>query len=419
MAVFSRYKGNAHFWLKGYLFIGVVVLVLAMLIYSHHLTNRMEAQTEATTRLFSRFLENVQMEPNDEGKLAILREVMNEINLPVILTVYNDLPLAWRRVGVAEMKDEDYQLIKTMDPDNPPPGKFTRLMELIREFDQNNPPILVKVAGDVDTFNGKIHIGESSLQKELRFMPFVQLGLFLVFMGVAIQGFRYLKISEQRSIWVGMAKETAHQLGTPLSALLGWVELMKDRVATGRYDDIEASIKEMEVDLSRLSKISERFSKIGSQPELKNVELADILNRTVSYFHRRLPRLKTDSTLSLVLNDCPTIRGNEELLEWVFENLIKNGLDALGESGGKIEIRTAYPESKRSVEIFVKDTGRGIPASHREQIFRPGFTTKKRGWGLGLALTQRIVEDYHNGSLKLLDSRPGRGTTFVVKLPAV
>ncbi len=115
--------------------------------------------------------------------------------------------------------------------------------------------------------------------------------------------------------------------------------------------------------------------------------------------------------------DCPSIRGNEELLEWVFENLIKNGLDALGDGGGKIEIRAACRKSRKQVEIYFKDTGKGISAAHREQIFRPGFTTKKRGWGLGLALTRRIVEDYHDGSLKLLHSRPGRGTTFVVRLP--
>jgi hypothetical protein len=401
------------------LFLGVVVLVLAMLIYSNHLISRMEAQSEATTRLFSRFIENVEFEMNNEGKLAMIKEVMNETTLPIILTVYDDLPLAWRNVKVAEMEDQDYQLIRTMDPKDPPPGKFTKLMSLIKEFDDVNAPIPVRIAGGEGTFNGTFHFGTSALQKELRFMPFVQLGLFLVFMGVAIQGFRYLKVSEQRSIWVGMAKETAHQLGTPLSALLGWVQLIKDRIASNRYEEVEPTIQEMEVDLTRLSKISDRFSKIGSHPELEKVELTEMLHRTVSYFHRRLPRLKSDSTLSLDLTECPPIKGNEELLEWVFENLIKNGLDALGDGGGKIEIRTAYFQSKRSVEVYVKDTGKGIPASHREQIFRPGFTTKKRGWGLGLALTRRIVEEYHKGSLKLLESRPGRGTTFVVKLPSV
>jgi signal transduction histidine kinase len=419
MAIISRYRGNVHFWLKGYLFLGVAVLVLAMFIYSNHLINRMEAQSEATTRLFSRFIENVQFELNDEGRLALLHEVMSETKLPIILTVLDDRPIAWRRVPVADMEDEDFQFIREMDPKNPPAGKFTKLMSLIKQFDEKNKPIPVKIAGGATTFNGHIHFGMTTLQKELRFMPFVQLGLFLVFMGVAIQGLRYLKISEQRSIWVGMAKETAHQLGTPLSALLGWVQLMKDKVASGRYDEVEPSIREMEVDLARLGKVTERFSKIGSQPELINVDLKRILERTVSYFHLRLPRLKSDSTLSLVLGECPDIKGNEELLEWVFENLVKNALDALGDGGGIIEIRTVYRPSKRRVEVFVKDTGKGIPAAHREQIFRPGFTTKKRGWGLGLALTQRIVEDYHNGTLKLLDSRPGKGTTFVVRLPAV
>jgi hypothetical protein len=226
-----------------------------------------------------------------------------------------------------------------------------------------------------------------------------------------------LKLGEQRSIWVGMAKETAHQLGTPLSALLGWTQLLKDMAGEGKYDQLESSLREMEVDLSRLSKVTERFSKIGSRPELKTVDLMPMLERTVSYFHRRLPRLETNSTIVLESRECPPIRGNEELLEWVFENLIKNGLDALGDREGKIEISAGTGKSGRVVEVFVKDTGKGIAAGHRQHIFRPGFTTKQRGWGLGLALTRRIVEDYHNGALRLLDSRPGKGTTFVVRLP--
>lgn len=415
---FAVYKPNYRSWLKGYLFFGVAALVLAMVIYSNHLISRMEAHSEATTKLFSRFIENVDFELDDQERLTMLREVMSETNLPVILTVFDARPIGWRGVPVAEPTDEDFETVQTIDVNNPPPGKFTKLMSLIKEFDKVNKPIPVRIAGGQQSFQGYVHFGRSKLQKELRFMPFVQLGLFLVFMGVAIQGFRYLKIGEQRSIWVGMAKETAHQLGTPLSALLGWTQLIKDKVAAKRYDEIEPSIREMEVDLARLGKITERFSKIGSHPELVEVDLSQILERTVSYFHRRLPRLKMDSTISLSLDDCPPIRGNEELLEWVVENLIKNGLDALGDGGGKIQVRTRYHETKRRVDIFVKDTGKGIPSSHREQIFRPGFTTKTRGWGLGLALTQRIVEEYHGGSIKLLESRPGKGTTFVVRLPA-
>lgn len=417
MSLFSGYKVNVRFWLKGYLFIGVAVLILGVLIYSNHLISRMKAQTEATTRLFARFVDNVNFEVDENGRLTLLLEVMEETNLPIIVTVLEGRPIAWQHVPVAEATEQDLELSRYMNPNRPPPGKVKKLMELVREFDRTNRPIPVEVVG-MDRVQGWIHYGKSPLERELRYMPFIQLGLFLLFMGVALQGFRYLKVGEQRSIWVGMAKETAHQLGTPLSALLGWIELLKNKVASGQSEDIGPSIKEMEVDLARLSKITERFSKIGSQPELKIVDVNPILERTVSYFHRRLPRLKTDSTITLKRSECPPILGNEELLEWVFENLIKNGLDALGDGGGSIEIGISSRSPHKIVEIVFKDTGKGIPPAHREQIFRPGFTTKKRGWGLGLALTRRIVEDYHDGSLRLLDSRPGKGTTFAVRLPA-
>ncbi len=413
----DAYKGNLRFWLKGYLFIGVAVLILGVLIYSNHLITRMHEQTEATTRLFARFVENVEFEANEEGRLDLLIEVMEEANLPIIVTVHEGRPVAWHHVPFEPMTDEESTQIKTMNPNDPPAGKIAGLMELVREFDRIHRPIPIDVAGMVQS-QGWIHFGRSPLERELRYMPLIQLGMFLIFMGVAIQGFRYLKLGEQRSIWVGMAKETAHQLGTPLSALLGWTQLLQDKVAAGRYDELGTSLQEMEVDLSRLSKVTDRFSKIGSRPELRTVEIVPILERTVSYFHRRLPRLKTDSTISFEPAECPPIQGNEELLEWVFENLIKNGLDALGEGGGSIDISIKCRKPRNAVEIFIKDTGKGIPSAHREQIFRPGFTTKQRGWGLGLALTRRIVEEYHAGSLKLLDTRPGKGTTFVVRLPA-
>jgi signal transduction histidine kinase len=197
--------------------------------------------------------------------------------------------------------------------------------------------------------------------------------------------------------------------------MLGWVHLIKDTAEQKGYSEIQPSIAEMEVDLARLNKISERFSKIGSQPHLERVELRPIVERTVAYFERRMPRLKANSTITLEMEDAPAVDGNEELLEWVFENLIKNALDAMGDRGGEITISTRT--GGRHVEIQVKDTGKGIPSSMRDQVFRPGVTTKRRGWGLGLALTRRIVRDYHGGSIRIASSRPGRGTTFVVRLP--
>lgn len=417
MRSLSYLKGNIRFWLKGYVLLGVAVMVFAMLVYSNHLISRMRESSQTTSRLFSRYFGNVLFEIASDGSMADLRPVIRESNLPVIITVLDGRPVLWHRVPVAERTDEDFDLSLSMeDVNHPPTEKLRKLIALTREFDKKNPPIPIRVAGAREVV-GEVHFGPSPLERELRLMPFVQLGIFLVFMGVAIQGLRFLKLSEQRSIWVGLAKETAHQLGTPLSALLGWLQLIKDTAEEKGYDDIRPSIAEMEVDLSRLRKISDRFSKIGSEPDLEGVQLQRILERTVTYFEKRIPRLKANSTISLDATACPPVRGNEELLEWVFENLIKNALDALGDTGGTIAIRARHEEGRRHVEVRLTDTGRGIPQPMRERVFHPGFTTKRRGWGLGLALAQRIVESYHSGTIRLAESRPGKGTTFVVRLP--
>ncbi len=416
MGFFSDYRGNLRFWLKSYLFIGVALLIVLVFVYTNRVIGRMEEQSRATTRLFSRFIAEVVLQVDDAGKRGILQGVLAEISLPIILTDVDGRPFVWHRVDIPEAADAEFATLFSIDPKNPPPGKIAKLIALTKKFDAANPPIPVR-AGPGGEVQAYVHFGSSKLEDELRSMPFIQLALFLVFMAVGLQGFRYLKLSEQRSIWVGMAKETAHQLGTPLSALLGWTQLLKDQVKEGRMQDVASSVGEMEEDLKRLSKVTERFSKIGSKPELENVSIADVLDRTVNYFHRRLPTLKAHSTLSVTYEETPLVKGNAELLEWVFENLIKNGLDALGDKGGTIEIRTRFEPNRRMVEVYVKDTGRGVPPSLRQRIFSPGFTTKKRGWGLGLALTRRIVEEYHGGEIRLAESQLGKGSTFVVRFP--
>lgn len=419
MSLYSDYRGNIRFWLKGYLFLGVAVMILAMLFYSNHLIGQMREHSETTGRLFSRYIADVLFEVSDDGSLADLRQVISESNLPIIITVLDGRPIIWNRVPVDERTEEDFEMLITMDIENPPTPKLRRLIELYREFDRINPPIPIRVRG-TSSAGGYVHFGESPLQRELRLMPFVLLAVFLVFMGAAIQGLRYLKLSEQRSIWVGLAKETAHQLGTPLSALMGWAQLIRDRAHEKHYTDIETSVAEMEIDIARMNKVTDRFSKIGSAPELTPIFVGPILERTVAYFDRRLPtRAGAATTINLGHIDVPPVRGNEELIEWVFENLIKNALDAIGDGGGRVDIGATA--SKTHVAVSVRDSGRGVPTGQRERIFRPGFTTKKRGWGLGLALARRIVEEYHGGSIRLAgsrtDSRTATGSRFVVKLP--
>jgi signal transduction histidine kinase len=408
---------NLRFWLKGYLFLGVAVLILAMLLYSNHLISRMKVNAEATSRLFSRYMSNVLFEVADDGSLAQLRTVIEESDMPIIITVLGGKPILWHNVPVDPRTQEDIDMLVNMDPNQPPTPKLKRLVQLYRDFDKTNQPIPIQVVGANNT-DSYVHFGPSALQRELRYMPFVLLGIFLVFMAVAIQGLRYLKLSEQRSIWVGMARETAHQLGTPLSAMLGWVHVIKDHAETRGDTETVGYVSEMEVDLGRLQKITERFSKIGATPELVVVDLKPALERTVAYFLKRLPTLNSTSSLALSCEGDVRVRGNEELLEWVFENLVKNAIDALGEAGGKIEIAARQVAAERVVEVTVRDTGRGIPGALRDLVFRPGFTTKRRGWGLGLALARRIVEEYHGGTIRLAESRAGKGTTFLVRLPA-
>jgi len=410
-------NSNLRFWLKGYLFLGVAVLILVMLLYSNHLISRMRDNAEATSRLFSRYMSNVLFEVADDGSLAQLRSVVEESDLPIIITVLGGKPILWHNVPVDPRTEEDLNLLVNMDPDHPPTPKLKKLVDLYRQYDRTNKPIPIQVvgAGNTDSY---VHFGPSALQRELRYMPFVFLAIFLVFMAVAIQGLRYLKLSEQRSIWVGMARETAHQLGTPLSAMLGWTQVLKDHAAEHGDRAMAGYVGEMEVDLARLQKITERFSKIGATPERVAVDLKPALERTVAYFQKRLPTLNSNSALSLECEGDLRVRGNEELLEWVFENLVKNAVDALGEAGGRIEIAARRAPNERVVEVTVRDTGRGIPGALRDLVFRPGFTTKRRGWGLGLALARRIVEEYHDGNIRLVESRAGKGTTFLVRLPA-
>jgi signal transduction histidine kinase len=227
-----------------------------------------------------------------------------------------------------------------------------------------------------------------------------------------------MKIGEQRSIWVGMAKETAHQLGTPLSSIMGWITMIREDVEkTGCSKKLAQAIDETAADVERLSKISSRFSKIGSMPKLEYHELAPIIEDTVEYFERRRPSLKIHSTISVELEELPLIRCSKDLLGWVFENLMKNSIDAIAGDAGKIHITGGYNKVEKRVEITFSDNGKGMSSGVRGRIFSPGFTTKDRGWGLGLALVKRILEEIHHGTIRVVSTQPGKGTTFLITLP--
>ena len=287
-----------------------------------------------------------------------------------------------------------------------------------KAFEAENPPIKIEyeiLVGDESYKQVKyIVFGESNLLKQLRWFPFFQLLVAFAFIGIVFIGFAVAQRSEQNKVWVGLAKETAHQLGTPVSSLMAWVELFKLR-SEGDPRNTEM-IDEMERDIVRLEKITDRFSKIGSQPDLQPENLKSVLNRSADYLRNRMTR-KGNIKLEVV-NELPEYSQlwiNPSLFDWVIENLLKNALDAIQSKEGSIHLSAG--ERGNNYYIDIKDTGKGIPKSHFRKVFQPGFTTKKRGWGLGLSLSKRIIEQYHKGKIFVKQSEQGKGTTFRILLP--
>ncbi len=264
-----------------------------------------------------------------------------------------------------------------------------------------NPPL------PIQTRIGIVYLfyGQSSILKSLYLFPFIQIGIIAVFIVFSFLAFSSTKQDETNRIWIGMAKETAHQLGTPTSSLLGWIEYLRSQPVEGMVVD------EMNKDLTRLLKIVDRFSKIGAETRFAPRDIGELVGGTVTYFHSRIPK---NVELLYTRPERPQIAMiNDALFEWVIENLLKNALDALQ---GKGTIRVSVVRDDPWIHIDVTDTGKGMTRANFKRIFEPGFTTKTRGWGLGLSLSARIVERYHKGKIFVLDSELNRGTTMRVSL---
>jgi hypothetical protein len=265
-------------------------------------------------------------------------------------------------------------------------------------------------------FLGSVHYGEPAITSGLKWLPLASGALLAVFILMSYLGLRGIIVGERRSIWVGMAKETAHQLGTPLSSLMGWVQILKEHSADDRT---RRAVHEMESDIMRLTKIASRFGKVGSPPRLDMEDVVEIARSAVDYQKKRLPSLGKEVEIKEHYGNVPRTLVNTDLLEWAVENLVKNAIDAQDKSRGIVEVRTTYIPQKHVVSIEVEDNGRGMDQKSSKKIFDPGFTTRKGGWGLGLPLARRVVEEYHGGKLRLVRTTPGRGSLFVIEIPAV
>jgi signal transduction histidine kinase len=282
--------------------------------------------------------------------------------------------------------------------------------EKIKEMDALHNPILVTYEDTLVLT--KIHYGDSELIQQLRFYPYLQIIIAALFIILGYIGFSNIKRSEQSNIWVGMAKETAHQFGTPISSLMGWLEMLK--IHYKNPDKVLDIAEEITDDVEKLNKITYRFSKIGSTPEIKSKVVYDEVKKVIEYFERRLPQSGKSVELTINGNDKVCAGLNSELFGWVIENLVKNALDAIDQKEGKININVT--EGRKTVDIEITDNGKGIEMKRRKDVFRPGYSTKRRGWGLGLSLSRRIIEGYHSGKIYVKNSAPGQGTTFKITL---
>jgi len=385
--------------------IKVILLIIALLIaigtlyYTQTLVQKLQEKERQIVELYAKGIEYLANTTNPDVDITFLFDnIIKPIDFPLIQSdaennVYNKTDI--RNVEIdSNMTGEQFKIFVT---------------DLISEMDATHLPIEVKYEGI--TIN-KIHYGDSEQIKQLRYYPYIQLVIASLFIIIGYIGFSSIKRSEQSNIWVGMAKETAHQFGTPISSLMGWLEMLK--INYKEPDKVLDITEEISSDVEKLNKITYRFSKIGAKPELIKKNVIEEMKQVIAYFERRLPQTGKTVELKIIGDESACAEINSELFEWVIENLIKNALDAIEGTSGKIEI--SVKEFKKRIEVEVTDSGKGIEMKRRKDVFRPGYSTKKRGWGLGLSLSKRIIEGYHGGKIFVKSSMPGEGTTFKIIL---
>ena len=362
---------------------------------------------EALARYRSALAWSRTMPPADDVTLAGEIILQGEFGIPaIIIDSTQSMPVSWRHVS---------------EPDSMgglSPGEqadmLRRLNERARAMAQDYDPIAIEYGVPPESFTQYVFYDDSSLIRELRIFPFLQLLFVAFFILIGYIGFSYVRRSEQSSLWAGMAREAAHQLGTPISGLKGWVELLGAQALSGEQK--QNALQEVERDVVRLERVTARFSDIGSMPRLEVDAVEPVIAAAADYVRKRIPQGAGFVELRMDVASGLYAPLNAELFEWVIENLLKNALDAMEMTGGAIHVQASQVE--KNIRIDIRDTGKGIDRKNWKNIFRPGYSTKKRGWGLGLNLARRIVEDHHGGSLALVQSRPDQGSTFRITIPA-
>src|SRR4030066_1925468 len=396
-----EYKGYSLFF-KIFLIFGVLVIAAVFLYFTQDIVTKLKEDSRRVVAAYSRLWQIAASESAEKEEVSfLLEEVIQRADFPLIVTGPEGEPQAWK--GVPGIASDDTTFASRQ-----------KLKEIAKKLDEDHLPVPI-FYGKEDFIISYLHYGDPEIIARLHLMPIVEVGVIALFILITFISFRNIKKSEQHSIWIGMAKETAHQLGTPISSLMGWLELLKQEQYGHPTGNLKETVSKMEEDLHRLEKIAHRFSQIGSIPELKETDLNSIIEEVVKYFRNRLPHAGSGVCIKTDLKPVPLLKINAELVSWVIENLIKNALESVDPKQGVIEISTAA--NSKLVTLTISDNGKGIPTKEQKRVFHPGYTTKKRGWGLGLSLAKRIVEDYHQGKIVLEESIPNQKNVFIVSFP--
>jgi nitrogen-specific signal transduction histidine kinase len=381
-------------WLERIKHIKIVLVVMAVaitllsLIVSHYLVRDLSREEEQKMVVWAEAMRTLNEATEDTDLNLVLTVINGNNTIPIVVLDKEGEVQTYRNIDLSSKSDT-----------------MTLLKSIAQRMKSSKEPIRISLDEELDNDYIEICYDESLILKRLASYPYVQLCVVFVFVLIVIFALLSSKKMEQNKVWVGLSKETAHQLGTPISSLMAWTEILKDKYVD---DDL---IPEMSKDVNRLQVIADRFSKIGSMPEPKDENLNEVLERVLTYIERRASNKV--KIIRLFPSQPVVVRISASLFEWVIENLCKNAIDAMDGQG---VITLSVVDYERKIEVNVEDTGKGISKSHRKSVFTPGFTTKKRGWGLGLSLAKRIVEEYHKGRIYVKSSEVNKGTIFSIEL---
>ncbi len=378
--------------IKTTLFFIAMAMIISLFFYNQSIINSLRNDSRKTMNLYAELIVKGITESNDVELDFVFSEIIQKVTFPIIQSDTLGNPVIWKNLN-------DENTLSKKD-----------LKKIILSMNnQNNPiPLEIKINNEKKFKIGYLHYGDSLIVKRLQILPYIQLIAVSFFILFGFIGFEIIRKAEKQNIWFGMARETAHQLGTPVSSLMGWIERLNDHPK-----DVNKLIPDMKADVNRLNEISRRFSKIGSKPKFELISLNKLLIDLTHYFKRRLPKDEIKIKLEIQSNEIE-IFTSLVLLKWSIENLIKNAIDSIVNKKGLILIQVK--KDLKNVVILIKDNGNGIPKKDWNNIFRPGFSSKKQGWGIGLSMVKRIVEDFLLGTVKVESSSKKNGTSMKVIL---